>query len=54
MEPTSRFIREQNIRRYERLLATEANEKQRRLIEQLLAGERAALSDESQCLDSQT
>lgn len=54
MEPSSRFIREQNIRRYVRLLATEADEKQRRLIEHLLADERAALSGEDECLDSQT
>ncbi len=54
MEPTSRFIREQNIKRYERLLATEANEKQRRVIERLLADERAALSCEDECLDSPT
>ena len=54
MEPTSRFIREQNIRRYERLLATEADEKNRRLIEHLLADERAALSGGDACLDSQT
>lgn len=54
MESTSRFIREQNIRRYERLLATEADEKQRRLIEHLLADERAALSRDQECLDSQS
>lgn len=54
MEPSSRFIREQNIRRYVRLLAIEADEKQRRLIEHLLADERAALSGEDECLDPQT
>ena len=54
MEPISRFIREQNIRRYERLLATEEDERQRRLIERLLADERAALSGEDECFGSQT
>ncbi len=43
-----RFVASQNVERYRRLLKTEADAQQRKLIEQLLADAIASLNDATQ------